>query len=407
MEPLHIRYTVYIKNPKKKSAHYYGRVRERNCKVFDVDLKTTDKAKAEAWRKLRTQEVEMVNSKILLGEHVSEEQLRSIVRISNKYVQPVSNTVTNKSVSIMQAIDEYNKHLRRTGRRDSTVNTYNRALKAIFGDHFHESIQVINDDFVLNCMAQFDNLKPTTRKNYSVVCHELMKFLFQRYDMSPKLINSVPQVKVTSTDRVFWDTMEMRHIIDHVQCRDKVMEKQMKVYFTVMSQAGSRQGETARLRWDDFKDGRLHFRASETKTGEERYVPLFYHTQTMINRLREPGSNGLIFNAIPKSQGSRFAILRRAIIAANKERNADHQIPLGGLHTFRHSVANLLYRDRDGKRPDIKTLCTMLGHSPNTALTYYIRSKNSTEVQEMVNDIYSEEPGTRGPLDDLIEAGLL
>ena len=404
MEPIKVLYTIYIKNPRRPSAHYYARVREKGQPLYDIDLKTKDRAQAEAWLRLRRNELDTVNAKIMLGEPVSEEQLRSLTRWQNRRHDPKE---APKVPTVMEAVDEFERHVRRTGRRESTVHTYLRAVKALLGPFYHDPVTCITEDLILDRMAAFDQRKANTRKNYSVTMHELAKFIVDRYDMPPKLVNAIPRIKVSQEDRVHWDMMEMRSIIDSVVCKDKKQEEQYKAYFWVLATSGARQGETAALLWTDFKDGVVTFRASVTKTRTERKVPLFYHTAHMVYSLRRKDHGEKIFDLLPESQAARFRVLRAAIKRANENRSAMAQIPMGGLHTFRHSVSVLLYRDRDGQRPDLKVLCTMMGHSPQTALTYYQGSRSTDDVRELVNDIYSQEHGVRGPMDDMIDAGLI
>ena len=403
MEQLQVRYTVYIKNPSRPSAHYYARVRQKGQPLFDVDLKTKDRAQAEAWLRLRRSEIDNVNARILLGEPVPEEVMRSLVLWQNRHCGPRE---VKKIPTIREVADEFEKHLRRTGRRETTVATYLRAVKALLSPIFSNPITTLTEDEILARMAAFDGRKANTRKNYSVTLHELVKFAVDRYGLPAKLERSVPMVKVNQVDRTHWDMMEMRAIIDNVSCKDPVQEAQYKAYFWLLATAGSRQGESAALLWSDLKAGVVTFRASVTKTRTERRVPLFYHVNAMILALRRPDHGQLIFDRLP-SQAAKHKVLTKAIARANSKRDALHQIPMGGLHTFRHSVSVLLYRDRDGQRPDLKAICSMMGHSASVALTYYQNSRQTEEVAEMVYDIYSNEQGMRGPMDDLVEAGLI
>lgn len=403
MEPIKVLYSIYIKNPKRPSAHYYARVREKGQPLYDIDLKTKDRAQAEAWLKLRRSELEMVNARIMLGEAVPDEMLRSLTMWRNRRHDPKE---VKHIPTIMEVADEFERYVRRTGRREATVATYMRAIKAVLGPVYADPITSIDEDRILDRMAAFDGLRATTRKNYSVTLHEFVKFIVDRYDMPAKLERSVPKVKVSQEDRTHWDMPEMRAIIDNVVCKDPEQERQYKAFFWLLATAGSRQGESSAVLWSDLKAGVLTFRASVTKTRTERKVPLFHYVNEMILALRRPGHGQLIFDLLP-SQAAKHKVLTKAIARANSKRDALHQIPSGGLHTFRHSVSVLLYRDRDGQRPDLKAICTMMGHSAGVALTYYQNSRDAEEVAGMVQEIYSKEQGMRGPIDDAVEDGLI
>ena len=403
MEPIKVLYSIYIKNPKRPSAHYYARVREKDQPLFDVDLKTKDRAQAEAWLRLRRNEIENMNARILLGEPVTEDMLRSLVMWRNRHCSPQE---TRRIPTMLEASDEFEKHLRRTGRRETTVATYMRAVKALLGPVYANPVTTLDEDEILSRLAAFDARKPNTRKNYSVILHEFVKFAIDRYEIPAKLERAVPRVKVSQEDRTHWDMSEMRAIIDNVVCKDPEQERQYKAFFWLLATAGSRQGESSALLWSDLKAGVLTFRASVTKTRTERRVPLFHYVNEMILALRRSNHGALIFDLLP-SQAAKHKVLTKAIARANGKRDAMHKIPAGGLHTFRHSVSVLLYRDRDGQRPDLKAICTMMGHSASVALAYYQNSRDTEEVAGMVNEIYSNEQGMRGPTDDAVEDGLI
>ena len=78
-----------------------------------------------------------------------------------------------------------------------------------------------------------------------------------------------------------------------------------------------------------------------------------------------------MFPLVSPSQSRRYRVLRRALDELGLE---------GGLHTFRHSVSMLLFK-RCG---DIKSVCQVLGHSPQVGLKYYQHTRSVEEVREKV-----------------------
>lgn len=393
MEQIKISYSLYIKNPKRPSAHYYCRVRERNQPTFDVDLHTKDKAKADAWRQLRQNEVSMINARILLGEPVTDEQLRSIVRYCNRF----ATAPTSKTVSIREALDEWEKHLRRTGKRETTIATYLRAVKAIFSPVYSEAIQGITEDKIVALLSNHDGLKASSRKNYSVVAHEVLKYMVNKYDLSPKLVNAPPRIKVDDVEQPYWKPYQVQKIVDAVECKDKVREKVAKAYYWFLFCTGCRNTEAYNLLWSDltFTDPTTAFvtvRAELTKNNKTRRIPLDWRIARLISRLPHEGPR--IFQAVPASQGGRYSILAKAIKRSG--------MPAGGLHTFRHSFCMLAYSKTD----DVKAVAEVAGHSPEVSLRYYVASRQQDQLREVVDKTFENENTLPSPIDELVEAGL-
>ena len=55
----------------------------------------------------------------------------------------------------------------------------------------------------------------------------------------------------------------------------------------------------------------------------------------------------------------------------------------GGLHTFRHSVSTILYRQSGC---DIQLVSKMLGHSPQIAMQYYVHGQGVEDMRKLVDD---------------------
>lgn len=382
VEPVRITISVYCKNPRLPNPSYYARVRQ-NGKTKDIHLHTKDRSVAEAWVKLRRKEVEQYNAYVTCGEEPPAGLLSKL---------EFAQKGTSKAVlTLTKAIDEFELDCRRRGLRERTVMAYMRNLRQIVPTD--ASFADFTRDNVLKWLAAYDHLKSNTRKFYSVSLRELAKFLIARYDLDPRILTNWVMTKVETAERGYWRLNEIYHIIEAVECRDKVMEAQIKVYFWLMATAGSRQGETALIRWSDIKDGCVTFRAEITKSGKTRTVPLDMRVLDMLERMPHEGE--LVFSAIPNSQAGRFSILSKAI--------AKSHMPKGGLHTFRHSASMYLYAHCQ----DLKAVSQLLGHSPETAMKYYQASRQADELRAMVDSAYAEENMIPNAMDELIKAGLV
>lgn len=388
---LKISYSCYIKNPKRPSAHYYGRVRESGLPVMDIDLHTKVKAVAESWVALRRDEVKRYNQYVVCGEKVPADLERSIVRRNSPLV--IAQKASSEAVNIVTVgLDGWERDLRRVGRRERTIAVYSRALKNVVPKE--ALVTDINEDNIRLWLSKFDHLKSATRKHYSVATREFVRYCVKRYGIDRNLLDSFDYVKVETAERPYWTMNQMYHIIEAVEHPDKAVERLYKAYFWVMATVGSRQQETADLRWDDFRDGCLTFRAETTKSGETRRVPLDWRIADMLARL--PRDGAMMFGAVSTvTQAARYAVLRKAVTKSG--------MPFGSLHTFRHSVSMLMYKSTN----DIKATAQLLGHKELTALKYYQASRQADELRQVVDKVYEGENLIPSPMDRLIDEGLI
>ena len=111
--------------------------------------------------------------------------------------------------------------------------------------------------------------------------------------------------------------------------------------------------------------------------------------------LRLPKTSTQMFPDIPKSQAGRFSIVDRAA----KKAGLGH----GGLHRFRHSACVYLY----SRCKDIKAIAQMVGHSPAVSLQYYVASRESDELRNIVQAAYESENMIPNAMDELIKAGMV
>lgn len=382
MELLKISYTIW----KKHGDNLYCRVRQPGLKPLDVNLHTTDKVKAEAFIKLRKQELEIYNSYILAGESVPEEVERKLLRRGG------TSTEQKGAVPVLRTcLDQFELELRRRGKRESTIETYLKSISLTV------PLDLTLADFTRNnvrdWLASHDNTKTSTRKAYSVATREFAKYLVNNYELDPRVLTDWPMVKVQQEEKGYWTLTQMYHIIEAIKCVDKKCEDAMKAFCWVMATCGSRQGETGLLKWSDFHDGALTFRAETTKNNVTRRVPLDMRVAEMLSRL--PRTGALIFSDIPDSQPGRYAIIAKAVQRC--------KAPHGGLHTFRHSASMLLY----SKCMDIKAVAQLLGHSEATALKYYQASRQTDELKHIVDKTFGDENMIPNAMDELVKAGLV
>lgn len=382
MKQRRISVCCYKKNA-GKLAHpqYYARVRE-DGHTRDIPLHTEDKGVAETWVALRRDEIKRYNQYVLVGEVPPAGLLD---KVDNR-----TETALGGVVTFQRGLEAWEAHMRRRGLRNTTIDSYTRAYRVTVP---HDA-QVTNLDrpTVTKWLSRHDKLKSATRKLYSCALREFVRFGCSEWGWDRTLLDDWPMVLVESATKGAWTMQQMAAIINNVRCRDPEVEEAFKAYCWVMATVGSRQGETAELRWSDYSEGRLTFRAETTKSRKSRTVPLDQRICRLLDRL--PRKNQYIFADIPKTQPGRYEVLARAIKRAG--------VPSGGLHTFRHSVARIMY----AKCTDITLVADLLGHSPAVSIRHYAEARKPEEMQALVNDTYSDDILLPDQWDDLVKEGL-
>ena len=383
MEPVKISICVYKKNAARlKNPQYYARVRYQ-CKTTDVPLHTESRDVAEAWVRLRRDEVKRYNDYVTVGEEPPSDLLSKLPIGQKRPSKPL--------ISLRECYYGWELEMRRRGLRERSITAYMKNIRLTVP--LDEPLTSFTKDNVRLWMAKHDRLKSNTRKHYSVSLREFAKYLVDSYGLDPRIVTGWPMIKVEQTEKGYWRMSEIYHIIEAVECKDKMCEQQMKAYLWLMATAGSRQNETALLKWSDFRDGCMTYRAENTKTNKTRVVPLDMRIQDMLSRLPREGE--FIFSAIPKSQAGRYSILARAIRKSG--------MPSGNLHRLRHSACMYLYAHCN----DIKAVAQLLGHSAAVSLQYYAKSREADELRTLVDSAYQSENMIPNAMDELIKAGLV
>ena len=387
MEPVRISVCVYCKNPKLPNPSYYARVR-RDGKTYDIHLHTKDRSVAEAWVRLRRSEVEQYNAYVACGETPPMDLLAKL------QIAPTEHVSASRNTLLRVCLDAWEADMRRRGLREQSISSYMRAMAVTVPNE--ALLSDVDSKHVVEWLAKHDHCKSATRRLYSVALREFVKYLSKDYVNLKELVLDWPvMVKAERVEKDYWTFPQMMSIINHIETKDKETEHQFKVYCYLMATAGSRQGETALLEWRDFRDGCVTFRAENTKSNETRVVPLDPRIADLLYKMQRTSASELIFDRIPRTQPSRYQLLKYAIRRA--------RAPKGGLHTFRHSVSMLMYKSTQ----DIKATSQLLGHKEQTALRYYQKSRQGEDLKKVVRDTFQSEILLPDAFDDLVKAGLV
>lgn len=409
MGQLTVKYNTYLKNKGRKSASYVLRIRE-DGQVKDVPLKTQDpKVAKEALEKARF-------SLQAYNYNPTEANLEQVIRIGAEQVQAESSGGT---ITVQEAMDSWEIQMRREGAREASIKCYLKSMRRLV--KMDASIRTVTDTDAI--LARCDSLSSATRHLYSAALRSFREFLEAKYAIKydPR---EIPRIKVDPVkSQTRWTLLQMRRIIDAVRITqrghhhrlDETATEDMQTYLWLLATSGLRQGEAYQLKWSDidFEHSCVHLRAEITKGRKSRTTPIQSYVLDRLGRkyrsipVNQRGS-GKIFDKIPSSQPGRFAVLARAINAANEELErigSKERIPPGGLHSMRHSVACILYsRDPEngGALPDVRLVASILGHTPQVSLKYYIESTEHDNGREIINSRFSGSE-MRSTIDDMLD----
>lgn len=344
-----ISYTIVKKN-KYPNAPWYVRVRETGEKPIDVNLETTD---------LKVAETELMRVKLAASEG-SSTPLDALAIRQKGLSEPVS-----KAGGVLE---QWEAWMRVEGFREQSISKYARAVRLLLRG---KSVADLTPDLMRNIMAGTVNLKANTRRGYADSLRRLCDFLKR-----PDLAEALPRIKTELTDRPVWTKYETAEIVMCVSAKTAARTEQYRQYFGMMSRIGCRQGECYELRWADLDPdtGVVHFRAETTKARKERFVPLPTDLWAELE-VRRGKPEDSMWPDIGKDQATRYQALEFAIKKAGVKK--------GGLHTFRHSVSTILYRQSGC---DIQLVSKMLGHSPQIAMQYYVHGQGVEDMRKLVDD---------------------
>ena len=336
---------------RKPNGPWYLRVRYSD-RSEDVHLHTTDRKAAEA---------ELMRVKLAAAEGVeAPTDALAVRREGPAGAGPANNRI----------FEQWEVKMRTEGLRDTSIARYMRCARFALRN---TPLGSITPERVKVIMAGTVNLTGNARRGYVSALKSLFRYM-RRHDLEEAL---PAKIKVDQTEKAAWSREEMQLIIMEVNSDTAARTLQYREWFTLMSQVGSRQGETYELKWKDLKsdgngNGVITFRGEVTKSRKERTVPIGYELYAQLEARRgEP--EGRIFDLLPTCQATRYAVLQRALKRLG--------LP-GNLHTWRHSVSRILYR----KCQDIKAVSQLLGHSPQVALQYYQESRSIDTLRNLIED---------------------
>lgn len=366
MEP--IAYAAVLKNKGRPCCQYYGRIKQGNQQRL-IPLHTKDKKEAELWAVAQRKLYRQIRELDEAGIPVPEELLAKLLTVNSTPVL-ARKQGSMGLVSFARVVDEWSGDMALRGRSPRTISLYVRNLGLFFKPH--DTIDMVTVERLQQIMRSKAGLKSATRRSIAETLRQFCRFIEERYNMPHELAKSIPNITVVNSPRTCWSREELQSILGFVDHQDPDTKKEYLAYFTLMCAVGSRQGETAELRWEYYRDGCITFPAVSSKGGKSRTVPVPMSVQMLLAELVE--RDGPMFPRISRvTQASRYAVWAKAVLAAGCRP--------GGLHDIRRSVATWIYRTSG----NLQAGAEILGHSPQVAMKHYLASHRPEELRKIID----------------------
>lgn len=352
-------YGAVVKNPRRKTAPWYGRVRQDGREKY-IPLNTQDKAEAMKWVERQRIVLFQVNEYLEAGQPVPDELAAKLITVDTP---TFSQKVSSKPVTAPGGIlERWEVDMRIHGFSDTTITNYLKSARIVLGD---AHLDTLGADVVREAISRNLDISNNTRRFYCNALRCLFRFIGRE-----DLCNVLPKIKPVEGDHVFWSYEDLYDICCTVSSDTPERTEQYQFYFKVLMETGCRNSELMEVKWKDIDQAVVRFSAGSTKARKARSVPISWELYAELDVLRKDPEQ-YVFNLVSKNQTRRYKVLQRACKKLG--------IVNGGLHTFRRSRATEIYR-----RCGIKVAAQMLGDSEGIALKHYIEEVGPEQIRKEV-----------------------
>jgi integrase/recombinase XerD len=240
---------------------------------------------------------------------------------------------------------EFLWHLKKLGRKETTVKSYGKILTALA-----KQTDILNPNAVLEYLAKAP-VNDTTKHDYAKTLNCFYQYLGIKWQVpSYKPLQKIPYIPTEA---------EIDTLIANTS-------KTVSALLQLLKETGMRVGEALALKWTDIDFERKTVRITAEKGSLPRILPLSEKCLTMLNRL--PRKSEKIFPS-KTSLDSRFYVQRKRI--AHKLCNP--RLLKISFHTLRHWKGTMEYH----KTKDIIHVQRLLGHKNIQNTLIYITIENA------------------------------
>jgi integrase/recombinase XerD len=272
----------------------------------------------------------------------------ALAEANGKTTSGLAGATTPNQTSQMDVkgkILEFLWHLKKLGRKETTVKGYGKILTALA-----KQTDILNPNAVLEYLAKA-SLNDTTKHDYTKTLNCFYRYLDIKWQVpSYKPLQKIPFVPTEQ---------EIDILIANTS-------KTVSTLLQLLKETGMRVGEALALKWTDIDFERKTVRITAEKGSLPRILPLSEKCLTMLNRL--PRKSEKIFPS-KTSLDSRFYVQRKRI--AHKLCNP--RLLRIGFHTLRHWKGTMEYH----KTKDIIHVQRLLGHKNIQNTLVYITIENA------------------------------
>lgn len=354
-----IAYSALIKNPKRKTAPYYGRIRQDGRERF-IPLNTESKSEAMKWVERQKNILFQVNEFLEVGQVVPDELMAKLITVDTP---SFAQKVASKPVSAPGGIlERWEVDMRIHGFSDTTITNYVKSARNVLGN---APLDTLGAEGVREAISRNLDISNNTRRFYCNALRCLFRFIGRE-----DLVNVLPKIKPVEGDHVFWSYEDLYDICCTVSSDTPERTEQYRFYFRCLMETGCRNSELMDVKWKDIDNAIIRFSAGNTKARKERTVPISWELYAEMDVIRkEPES--YVFNLVSRNQTRRYKVLARAVKKLG--------LPMAGLHCFRRSRAQEIYR-----RCGLRIASQMIGDSEAVALKHYIKEAGVEEIRKEV-----------------------
>lgn len=357
-----ISYSALVKNPKRKTAPYYGRVRQDGREKF-IPLNTESKAEAMKWVERQKNILFQVNEYLEAGQDVPDDLAAKLITVDTT---SFARKGASKPVSAPGGIlDRWEVDMRVRGLSGATIANYVKAAHIVLGE---ARLDTLGADAVREAISRNLGINNNTRRFYCNALRSLFRFTGRE-----DLCKALPRIRPVDGDHVFWSYGDMYDICCTVSSDTPERTEQYRLYFRCLMETACRNSELTNVRWKDVDQATIRFSAINTKARKERLVPISWELYAELDVIRKDPED-YVFNLVSRNQSRRYKILARAVKKLG--------LPVGGLHTFRRSRATEIYR-----RCGIAVASKMVGDTEVVALKHYIKEAG---VEELRKEVFGE-----------------
>lgn len=359
---MNIIYGAVVKNPRRKTAPWYGRVRQDGREKY-IPLNTQDKAEAMKWVERQKNILFQVNEFLEAGLPVPDDLMAKLLTVDTP---AFAQKVASEPVSVPGGIMErWEVDMRVQGMSEVTIRNYLKAARIVLGD---ATVASLTTEKVRDLISAKVKLSNNTRRFYCNALRHLFRFIGRE-----DLAKALPNIKPVEGDHVYWSAEQMYDICCAVQSDTPARTEQYYFYFRVLMETGCRNSELMDVKWKDVYDATVRFNAISTKTRKTRTVPISWQLYAELDVLRKQPEE-YVFDLVSRNPTRRYKILQKACRKLG--------ITPSGLHCMRRSRATEVYR-----KCGIRIASQLIGDSEGIALKHYIQEAG---IEEIRKEVYGE-----------------